>query len=273
MIRIFSRLAVAAGLALLGPTFLVGWACQPSALAMELVPLRLTGMEPGRKLANVDGGNSPQNASPPVHRRYLRRAGARLVLESEVTEERRAGEWKYQSITHRPAEEMKLVLSFDRDQHLQAAQLEHTTRGGKKSAAARFAGKAVVVTRDGAEMKKLIFDKEPVLATTAPDWTDIFLLVRKYSLNAGGKQEYAGLWFHPSQPARQMTFTINRVGGDTITIKGQKQELHRYLITLRSGAYLAWADGNGMAVKLMPPNRPQGAVVLEGFEEATRELK
>jgi hypothetical protein len=36
---------------------------------------------------------------------------------------------------------------------------------------------------------------------------------------------------------------------------------------VRSGAYLVWADATGKVIKLMPPDKPASAVVLEGMEE------
>jgi hypothetical protein len=237
---------------------------------------------PGQYLVSVQRTNAAGltatarlhvHVTGPVRLRYLRPAGDKFALESEVAEQRRTDGWRFQSITHRPAETMKLVLTFDSDQRLLTAKLEHTTREVTKSAAARFADKTVNITRPGQPPEQLVFDQQPVLATTAPDWSDILLLVKRYRPADGGKQTCAGLWFHPTVPTRKILFTIDRTGTDTITVQGRKQELQRFLVTLRSGAYLVWADAAGRVIKLMPPNRPQGAVVLEGFERATGELK
>jgi len=70
-----------------------------------------------------------------------------------------------------------------------------------------------------------------------------------------------------------LTFTIERLGQDTVTVGERKLSLDRYRVRLRSGDYLVWADATGRTVRLYPAGKPAAFVVLEGFEDATRELK
>src|SRR5262249_35610477 len=111
-----------------------------------------------------------------------------------------------------------------------------------------------------------------VVVTTAPDWSDIFQVIRRYDQGKGGKQTFAGLWIHPTKDVRQLTFTVEPLGEDDIVVAGKKLTLQRYRVQLRSGAYLVWADKTGRVVRLMPPGKPGAAVVLEGYEKATSGL-
>jgi hypothetical protein len=111
------------------------------------------------------------------------------------------------------------------------------------------------------------------VVTTAPDWSDIFELVRRYDAGKGGKQEFPGLWFHPTRPLRQLTFSVERVGDDRVKIKDGGQKLGRYRVTLRSGGYLVWARADGRVCKILPGGGRAVPVVLEGYEEATSRLK
>jgi hypothetical protein len=110
------------------------------------------------------------------------------------------------------------------------------------------------------------------IVTTAPDWSDIFQLVRNYDRRRGGKQTVPGLWIHPSKPHQLIDFTIDRTGEDALMLKDRKLRVDRYRITLRSGDYTAWADQAGLVYKLAPARKPDEFVVLEGYEDATRNL-
>ena len=151
------------------------------------------------------------------------------------------------------------------------AEAIHETAKAKKTAYVSFSkNTAVLTTSDGVHAKIMV--APTAVVTTAPDWTDIFLLARRYDRKKAGKQEFQGLWIHPSQPHRLLTFTIERQGADEIQPSGRKMILDRFQITLRSGGYIVWADSAGRVYKLMPPKKPAAAVVLEGFEESTRGL-
>jgi hypothetical protein len=203
---------------------------------------------------------------------YVRPAGGKFILESTVTFQKTADGFLFQSVTHRPKEKMTLKLRWDPKHLLQIADLEQETAAGKQTATALFDKKTAVVKRPGQKDQQLTLAAEPVLATTAPDWSDILLVLRRYSYKQGGKQQFAGLWFHPVKPPRGLTFVVEELGKDTITAGDKKLTLGRYRVQLRSGAYLVWADGEGKVLKLMPPGQPQGAVILKGQEKSTTRL-
>src|SRR5262249_9186951 len=110
------------------------------------------------------------------------------------------------------------------------------------------------------------------IVTTAPDWSDIFQLVRRYDGKKGGRQEFTGLWIHPVRDHLVLKFRIERVGEDTIRFRDRHVVLDRHRIRLRSGDYLTWADADGRVYKLFPAGQPKAVVVLEGFEEAANKL-
>jgi hypothetical protein len=202
--------------------------------------------------------------------RYLRPVDGRWVLESEVRQSRTADGAVYESVTHRPGQKMTLRLFYDGKRRVTAAEIIHEAKS-KNAAKATFKDGTARLVRDGKE-EVFKLSAEPVV-TTAPDWSDIFLLARRYDRSKGGRQEFAGFWFHPQQPARLLTFAVERLGDDTVRMKDSSQKLGRYRITLRSGAYLVWADDIGRVYKLIPAGNPKAAVVLEGYEEATAPLK
>jgi hypothetical protein len=209
---------------------------------------------------------------PEFQLQYVRPAGDKYDLECEVALKKSFGGFHYQSVTHRPKEKMKLTLVWDKHQRLQSAELEQATAQGKMTATVAFQDKAAIIKRPGKEAEHVAFVEEPVLATTAPDWSDIWIAMARYDQKKGGKQKFAGLWFHPVKPALSLTFTVELLGHDTIASAGQKLTLGRFRVHLRSGDYLVWASAKGKVYKLMPPGQPQSAVILKGQEEATLAL-
>jgi hypothetical protein len=211
----------------------------------------------------------------PTPLRYLRPAMDRFVLESEVVTTLTDDGPVTVSRTTRPDEKMTLTLRYDRSGRLAQAEVVQEMKNTKRSA-------VLILGQDGAQLKRggvtdFLKDvpAEPVV-TTAPDWSDVFQLVRRYDGAKGGKQEYRGLWIHPVQDTRPLTFAVERVGGDSVTVKEKDKEvavkLDRYRVTLRSGDYLAWTDPSRRVVRLVPASGKGDPVVLQGFEEATRSL-
>jgi hypothetical protein len=199
---------------------------------------------------------------------YVRPAGEQFVLESTVSYKKSADGFLFQSVTHRPGEKMKLTQHWNAKHVLQRADLEQESAAGKHTATALLDHKTVVLKRPGQKDQQLTLAGEPVLATTAPDWSNILLVLRRYDPKQGGKQRFTGLWFHPVKPPLDLALVVEEVGKDTIPAGAQKMTLSRYRVQLRSGAYLVWVDGQGKVFKLMPPGRPQGAVILKGQEKA-----
>src|SRR5262249_36530999 len=150
---------------------------------------------------------------------------------------------------------------------VRGAEAVRETAEGKQTVTVVFKGKEVVLTRKG-KAERLAVTPD-VVVTTAPDWSDIFWVVRRYDRAKGGKQKFAGLWIHPVQDTRQLTFTAEPEKEDVIEVGGKKLPLRRYRVVLRSGAYLVWADRAGTVYHLMPPGKPGAAVILEGYEKAT----
>lgn len=197
--------------------------------------------------------------------RYLRPAGDKFAEESLVLTAAHRNGTIYISRTDRGAEKMTLSLFFDKEGRLTTAQALQETAAGTKDARLEFDGAQAHLKR-GDKTESFQVAGDPIV-TTAPDWSDIFQLVRRYDKNKQGRQEFPGLWIHPVKPMLRLTFAIERIGGDTIKVGGQPVMLDRYRIRLRSGEYLAWADATGRVYKLTPPG-----IVLEGHEEATRAL-
>src|SRR5262249_24914865 len=98
-------------------------------------------------------------------------------------------------------------------------------------------------------------------------------LVTRYDAKKGGKQEFGGVWFHPVEQPLTLTFTIERVGEDKIKLSNKEMKLRRHDIVLRSGNYRTWSDDDGRIIRIAPRGGDGTPMVLEGYEEATRDLK
>jgi hypothetical protein len=207
----------------------------------------------------------------PTPLRYLRPSEGKLVLESEVTETRTDGQTVYTSTTERGDEKTTLTVAYERPGKPVRAEVVVEGPKGRRTAEVTFDKQGVRLKRGGGITDFLKVGADPVV-TTAPDWSDIFQLARRYDRTKGGRQEFPGLWVHPVQPPIVQTFAIERIGTDVITAGDQKVTLDRYRIKLRSGDYIAWADANGRVYKLFRSGSPRAFVVLEGFEEAARTL-
>ncbi|HYT90428.1 MAG TPA: hypothetical protein VEL76_17110 [Gemmataceae bacterium] len=215
---------------------------------------------------------STAQAGEPKELRYLRLAGDEWVPESTLSRKRDKGESVYVSVTDRGTEKMTLTLRHDGKGQLLAAEARQQIGKSKKTASLTMQGKWAILKREGGITEQFMLPTNPVV-TTAPDWSDILEVLRRYDRGRGGKQEFPGFWIHPVQPPRVLTFTVEKLGEDSLVAKERKVSLGRYRVVLRSGGYLVWADAVGLVYKLMPVDRPAGAVVLEGFEEASGALK
>src|SRR5262249_6292901 len=137
------------------------------------------------------------------------------------------------------------------------------------------AGKATI--RRDAQPAQEVDVASDAIVTSAPDWTDAFLLCRRYDRKAGGKQSFPGLWIHPEQGTQLPKFAIERTGRDTIDHAGKELNLERYTIWLRGNStYAAWSDDQGKLIKLIPLPYKEGAenwIVLEGYEKSAAGLR
>jgi len=200
--------------------------------------------------------------------RYLRPAGDAFTLESEITQTKTATGFDYVSITHRPKTIMKLHLKLDSGQKPTTGDIDLKNGDVRQTASVHIEDGTAIVKRNYNQVQRLPLPHELAVITTAPDWSDIILLLRRYDPRKSGKQQFAGLWFHPTQEARVLTFEVERLGSDDFNLAGRRLSLARFNVRLRSGDYLVWADDAGLVHKLMPPTRPRNAVVLEKFAEA-----
>jgi hypothetical protein len=200
--------------------------------------------------------------------RYTRPAGDKFVLESEITTSSKGPESTYTSLTDRGNEKMTLTLRY-RDKKLTSAEAIQSTK--EKSSTVQMTTNGTTAEIRRGEKVETIKDIPEPIVTTAPDWSDIFLLVQRYDAKKGGKQDFVGLWIHPVKETLKLSFSIEHQGTTSITVKERKIALDQYRITLRSGAYLVWADESRTVYKLISANG-KGPVFLEGFEDATKDL-
>src|SRR5262249_56377066 len=122
-------------------------------------------------------------------------------------------------------------------------------RGRERARAVADRGRGRAAVRRRGKPPELFGVPAGVIVTSAPDWTDIFLLCRRYDRKAGGKQKFTGLWIHPKQPPQLLPFTIERVGAEEIEHEGKTMELDRFVIGIRGpNPYIACVDSSGTLV-------------------------
>jgi hypothetical protein len=206
----------------------------------------------------------------------MRPSGDKYVVESEITITPAQRGSVYTSTTSRTSDDgdtkMTLTLRLDANNAITTAEALLTTPKSKKKATLGLFKDHARLKREGTTELLDRVPESPVV-TTAPDWSDVIQLVTRYDSKKGGKQEFGGVWFHPVDQPQILTFTIERTGEDKIKLKEQEIELRRHEIHLRSGGYRAWSDGDARIVRIVPRGQGGVPIVLEGYEEATRELK
>jgi hypothetical protein len=163
---------------------------------------------------------------------------------------------------------------YDATDRLTAARAALTTAGTTATVTVQVKGGKARVVRQG--QKPAEFDvPRGTIVTSAPDWSDVFLLCRRYDRGRKGKQEYPGLWIHPTRPPQRLTFSIEWQRADTIRHAGKDLALGRYRIRIRNNnAYVAWADGQGRLIRLLPlPHKEKAAgMTLAGYEPSAARL-
>lgn len=200
---------------------------------------------------------------------YLKPSGTKYVSESEITRSKDGS--RYHSVTHRGNVHMDLTATFDKNKHVQSAKIAYKTKAGTTTARATVTKRKVTVHQGDKESQSLPLKMPLVLATTAPDWSDIILLMQRYDHNKEGKQTFQGLWFHPTRPAHLRTFIVERLGSQLLEEKGKSSKIGRFRVTLRSGAYLVWANEDGLVYRLRGAGqKPERAIVLRGYEMITQ---
>lgn len=203
--------------------------------------------------------------------RYVRSTGDKHVTECEFDLTRDAKGWAITSRTGR----MKVEARYDKDDHLQDAKASLSDGKSEKVVLVRVKDGKAKVERDGADAQEFDVPKGTIV-TSAPDWSDVFLLCRRFDRTKNGKQEFPALWIHPEKLARRLTFTIEKQGIDNIEHDGQAIELVRLLIHIRdNSAYMAWADADGRMVRLIPLPVKDSApgMTLEGYKKSAAGLR
>ena len=218
-------------------------------------------------------------ASPPgesVDRvRYLRPAGKEFVPECEFTLRKTPTGSSIESVTSRGKTRLTVVSRYDERDRLTGAEATLVRDDTKATVTVVMSEGKASVRRPGQKAQEFEVPAG-VIVTSAPDWTDAFLLCRRYDAKKGGKQSFPGLWIHPEQAGQRLTFAIERTGEDTVEHAGKKLKLGRYTIWLRgNSSYAAWADENGQMIKLVPLPYKENAsngLVLDGYERSTSDL-
>jgi hypothetical protein len=194
------------------------------------------------------------------------------VVEGELWVEPTAKGTVYTSSTERDGDKMTLILRYDKGNRLVAAEAALANPQGKRHAVMTFQGGMALVKRGGVtDFHRLT--GEPVVVSP-PDWGDVLQVVRRYDRKKGGQQEFAGLTLHPNFPPQASSLTIERQGINSIGMPGENATmLERYQVRNRAGEYTVWADASGRVYKLVSRQPNATPVVLDGQEEATRELQ
>jgi hypothetical protein len=207
--------------------------------------------------------------------RYTRPAGAMAATECTFRITRHGAGWTVLSRTERGDVKMEVEARYDAEDRLTAARATLTARDGVKAATVHVKDGRATVQRAG--QRPAEFDvPRGTIVTSAPDWSDIFLLCRRYDRRRKGKQDHPALWIHPTQPPQRLTFSIEWQGADTIRHAGKELELSRYRIRIRNNsAYAAWADARGRLVRLIPlPGKGTApGMTLAGYERSAAALR
>src|SRR5207237_3916758 len=129
----------------------------------------------------------------------------------------------YTSRTVRGKETMTLTVHRGKDGKVRRAKAVQEKDGQRKTADLDLRVDEARLERDGVT-DRFKPPADPVV-TTAPDWSDIFELVRRYDASKGGKQEFPGVWIHPSKPHLLLTFSVEKLGTDRVKVGGKEQQL------------------------------------------------
>jgi hypothetical protein len=228
-------------------------------------------------LAALAAGLLPARAADPTREtvRYVRPSGDKFVRECEFVIARDDAGWAITSVTERGALRMEVVSRYDAADRPLSAKAVLTSGGRAQAATVEVKNGKATIRREG--QAPLELDAPPgTIITSAPDWTDVFLLCGRYDRQRKGKQEFPALWIHPTQAPQRLTFSIEWQGAERIERDGAQAELGRYAVRIRNGsAYVAWADAQGRLVRLLPLPWQAAAPGLtrESFEKAAAGLR
>jgi hypothetical protein len=205
--------------------------------------------------------------------RYLRVTGSEFVRETEIHLLRTEEGIIVTSVTHRGERTLTVTSRFDPENALTSATVTLLRGKNEQSASVSVTDSTARVLRNGNETNELACPGG-VIVTSAPDWTDSFMAVRRYDANGSTTQEFPGLWIHPTREPLELTLRLTRLGQDSVTLCDKRMNLDRFLLVLRGGSrYVVWGNQQGQLVRLVPAAEGSGGIVLNGWQRATRDLK
>jgi hypothetical protein len=216
----------------------------------------------------------------PAPTRYVHLVKDKYLTDSEITTTKASdGSTAFVSRNFAPPESVTLTLHYDATGKLTTAEAVLDGKM-KKSATLTFGEKkGGTFVRVGPGKNTEFFKdlpENPVVATS-PGWSEFFQLVKRYDTAKGGKQEFPGAWIHPADGMKTLTYAVQREGDDTIKVldkdkKEQALKLDRFRVSLPAGDFRTWVDPMGRVVRIAPVKGKETPVILEGFEEATKDL-
>jgi hypothetical protein len=213
--------------------------------------------------------------TPPETIVYVRPAGDTFGRECQFVIARSDAGWTITSTTERGALRMEVVTRYDSEDRPLSSRAVQTTGKIAQTANVEVKDGKATVRCTGLEPRKFDVPKGTIV-TSAPDWSDVFLLCRRYDRERKGKQEFPALWIHPTQPPQRLTFSIEWQGTDEIERDGRKTKLARLALRIRNqSAYVAWADAQGCMVRLIPLpwKETTPGLTREGFEKSAAALR
>ena len=205
--------------------------------------------------------------------RYLRAAGLKFVPEGEIRLTRTAKPLIVVSVTRRGKQKLTVESRYDSRNVLQSAKVTIQRGSRVQTATVRVSRRKAEIVRDGRAVKTLAAP-QGVIVTSAPDWTDSFMAVRRYDPHGEAAQTFPGLWIHPTREPLQLTIRLTHVGEDAVKLLNKTVKLQRLSLVLRGGSrYVVWRNPQGFLVRLIPAKSKTGGIVLAGWERATSGLK
>ena len=204
---------------------------------------------------------------------FLRVSDSEFAKETEIRLSLMKESLEVTSITYRGEQTLTVASQFDSKNALTTAKVTLRRGNRAQSASVIVTDGTARVVRDGNETDELACPVG-VIVTSAPDWTDAFMAVRRYDLQGDTTQTISGLWIHPTREPLEVTLSLTRLGHDSVTQRNKSAKLDRFLLVLRAGSrYVAWRNQSGQLVRLVPVKKGSGGIVLTGWERATRDLK
>ncbi len=204
--------------------------------------------------------------------RFLRVSGSEFVKECEIQLRRSAESLVVTSSTQRGKQRLTITSRFDSKDVLRSAKVTIQRGKHRQSATVSINHSTARVLREGKETNDLACPPG-IIVTSAPDWTDSFMAVRRYDPAGDTTQEFPGLWIHPTREPLQLTLKLTHLGHESVKHRNKAENLDRYLLVLRGGSrYVVWRNQQRQLVRLVPATSGKGGIVLAGWQQATREL-